>query len=240
VGLLLLALVMCGALVRLRRRGLAVVTLYVCFYTVSMLLPNYRFSARYLLPLLPLVYLFVMDALEAAGRALAPLLPGRAHRAAVPAAAVVLSMLVAVNFAVTATDLRPRFSGEFYARYQRGFYEDYLAVSEALAERSPEGRVMARHARVIRALAGVTVSQPPYSQFSDYRPTSEEIVEFVKLRGVEMIVVDPACEESARVFRGFIESGALPWRLAGEYGRLELYELETSPEAASRGSGRSV
>jgi hypothetical protein len=220
-----------------RRRTAALVCIYVLIYVISLLVPNYRLSGRYLVPLLPFVFLFLMDGLAILAAWLARLLSQRgggqnAFRSAAVerilrrAGAVVLAAVIAANLVSVGAALVPRFSTDFYKSYQGGYYEDYLALAEGLRAKAPPGPVMAARNRVIAALCDRPAVQVPYRQFLSHRPDVGDTSQYVRARGVKAIVVDPRNAESAAILMRLIENGPFTWRKEAQFGVLTLYVLD--------------
>ena len=179
-GVVLLALAAAGAVRRVRGGRAGLLDLYGVLYMAALLAPRYRLAARYILPVLPVVYVWLLDGLAAAREAL-----GRSGATAVRRAAwrtngrglavAFTAALAACNLAFAAPTLKVSRAKDFYAAYQDGFYADYVRMAEMLGSRAVTGCIMARQCRLIRVLCGLRTAGPPYRQFSAYRPVPSEI-----------------------------------------------------------------
>gem|GEM_PF-5427263 len=238
-GVFLAVVLAIGTVSCWRRRVSGLVIGYTLVYVLFLLVPNYRLSARYLAPILPFVYLFLVEGLIVAWGWVIRVLPRRegaparwrdALRPAAPiAAALALAAVIVANLISVAAALAPRFSSDFYKTYQKGYYRDYLDLVPWLSANPPRGTVMARRCRLINALCDLRAVQPPYHQFVGHRPNLEEASEYVRARDVAAIVVDPRNAESAQVFQGLIDNGPFAWRKEAQFGVLTVYVREDAP-----------
>jgi len=235
-GVLIAAILVVGASVWRQGRGRRLLSLYLLLYVAFLIISVPEVNARYLVPLLPFIYLLAMDGLSVTGEWASGALSrarrwGGNKRARIQAAwgktaVVAACLVVAANLAGIGSWLSPQFSKDFYKAYEDGYYADYMPLAHALAAGSPTGPVMARQARLLAALTGARAYSPPYLQFSKERPSAEETSRFVRERGIMSVVVDPRNGDSARVLRELVERGSLKWREAASYGTLTVYVRE--------------
>ena len=235
LGVIFTVLVLFGGVVYTLRRGGLALAYFVCYllYVAS----GEEVLPRYVAPLLPLVYLFLVEAVSSLCAWAVRVWPTRLWVAnGLRRAAVVTGALViAANLVYVGREIALNFSKDFYASYRRGGWREYLDLAGELAKKPPRGRVMAYRARVVCALADVEAVRPPYHPETRFRPSVDGLARYVKDRNVSAIVVDGGDAESARLLGDFIAQGSLDWKLKSSFGKLALYEVE-GEKAGSPGS----
>ncbi len=221
LGLAFAALVIAGA-VKLRRGpafiGGAYMALCILFVTAS-----HPMRPRYVLPLLPVIYLFAFEGIAMTRRWVAVRLKSDRAKAALAAAPrVMTAMVVAINCVYVTREIARNSADDFYASYAKGYYRDYLSLASLISHDPAGGAILALRYRTICALTANPAARLPYLPQQAYRPTVDELRQYAARRGIRTVVIDPDDRESAEMLRAFVLTTA-GWSQIGQYGRLEYY-----------------
>jgi hypothetical protein len=226
LGVIFTAIVLLGGVVYTLRRGGLALAYFVCYllYVAS----GEEVLPMYVAPLLPLVYLFLIEAVTSLCAWAVRVWPTSlwVAKALRRAAVIAGALVIAANLVYVGREIALNFSKDFYASYRKGGWREYFDLAGELAKKPPRGRVMAYRARVVCALADVESVRPPYNPETRFRPSIEEIARYVKDRNVTAVVVDGGDTESSELLSKFIAEGPLDWKLDSSFGKLALYEVE--------------
>lgn len=221
----LMTLVAAAGAVSLWLRGFRVLVLYSIFYLAQVALV-YAVVPRYFVPLMPIVYLCLIEGAGAIARLAREFAYRRTAETAVRKTAVVIAcLIIAVNLFYIGRELALNFSDDFYSSYKHGKFRDYIGLAADLSREGEGRRVMALHSRVIHALSGVDVEWLPYHPDSAARPTSRDVLRYAAERGITELVIDPEDSGSAEVFGRFVEEYPEIATTGSVFGRLEIYHL---------------
>jgi len=218
LGLIFTAFVVWGGFGSLRRGGALAGVYFVCY--LLFVASGEEVLPRYVTPLLPIVYLFLIEAVRAV------IGWGRQRGAGWRAAAVLSALLVAANLVYVGREIARNFSRDFYASYHEnriGGWRAYFDLAQALEREALRGKVMAYSARIVGVLSGIDTLKTPYHPETRHRPAADEIARYVKENDIGAIVVDEEFAESAKILEDFISKGPLAWRRVWSSGNVSLY-----------------
>lgn len=183
VGLALLAM---GAVVLARRRGLAVYDLFALLTLAIMLVWPWT-GDRFLLPLVPILWIAMLTGLDAASR----FLTGHSS-----AARWTTTGLIAVLVAGTAVQVpgqwretRAYLDGEELAGYEP-FYQDYFEAARWIGDNAPDAVILARKPTLAWYWSG---GRP--SVVYPFHGDPQRTWTFLREKGVTHIVMDPVTRE---------------------------------------------
>lgn len=157
---------------------------YVVFMGLAILLFQESVNdVRYLVPLAPLVLIYLFDAVGALGRRFRRRAPGWSPAVIATVALVVVALWSAAARAPANLDMIRRYqSGDHYAGYHPA-WRNFFEAASWVADNTPAGAVVTvRKPRLFHALSGRRVRLYPYS-----RPDSVLRV----IRSTDYVVVDP-------------------------------------------------
>jgi len=157
-GFLFLAALVWGAW-RYGRRGWRLVLVYCGAYVLLGSLGEEPLP-RYVIPLLPFVFLFVVEAAVGAVSALR-LRSRRAGTIAQGVVHVLAGLLVLSNVLPVGRTIFRVHSDDFYSVYDGGQWADYFELAGRLEGHRPEGRLMADRMRVVHFLTGIPTARGP-------------------------------------------------------------------------------
>lgn len=181
-GVAVSALAVLGLVRALRRPGAG--EFYVVFMGLAILLFQESVNdVRYLVPLAPLILIYLFDAVEALGRGVRRRVPGLSPAVVATVALTVVALWSAAARAPANLDMIRRYqAGDHYAGYHPA-WRNFMETAAWVEENTPDDAVVTvRKPRLFHALTGRRVRLYPYS-----RPDSVLRV----IRSTDYVVVDP-------------------------------------------------
>jgi len=223
IGLILAAVVALGAW-RMWREGMKLPAVYTVLY-VLFVGACYEVKPRYIVPLLPMVFLWTIAGFSYLLSVLRP--AARKHAGRV--LRVLAALVIAANLFEIGRAIRLNYSADFYANLRHGAYVDYISLARRLLKDPPQGRIMARQMRIIYALTELPTAWLPYHPDASYRPSPADTARYVEQMGITTLVTDTEDKVDEKIFTDFVGSDPA-WRRTAKVGRLTLYEKEPPPQ----------
>ncbi len=177
-----IALVVMGAVVLARRRGLAVYDLFALL-SVAILLVWPWTGDRFLLPLVPILWIFMLTGLDAASR----FLTGGPRAAGWMTAGLIAVLAAGAALQVPGQwkETRAYLDGDEMTGYEP-FFQDYLDASRWVGDNAPDAVILARKPTLTWYWSG---GRP--SVVYPFHGDPERTWEFIRRKGITHIVLDP-------------------------------------------------
>jgi len=220
---LILCAVIAAGLIAFWRSGHRFAPLYFLVYLIFVG-AGVGVIPRLLMPLYPILYLFLIEGVTLAGDGARRLFEQRGWRVVSRRGAIAggfAFFVILINLFYVGKTVSTNFAHDFYAAHAHGKWVDYLPLARAVAEEPGKGRLMLSEFAVVSALSGAEAVTTPYWLANADDP-DDLLARYVRENGITGAVYEPTWKNS-RLLARFLEEGPIAWKEKGRFGKLIFY-----------------